>query len=132
MKFATKEITWKHDNPAIGEQSFTVQVREPETHEDRIVLCGTEDRINDIITQKLLNFANSSKTKFSGAEDLASAQLVIAKVIEAGLTVDLTQTRGEGVQAQVKELGRLKTILEDPNSTKEQKLEALAAMGYNL
>ena len=132
MKTATREITWKSPLESVGEQKFVVAVREPESAEDLLTLCGSWDRIYDIVTQKLLQYANSSKAKFLEATEDAAALLVIEQVIAQGPKVDLTQTRGVGVATQVKELARLKAILEDPNSTAAQKIAALGEMGYNL
>ena len=138
MKFATKQIEWNNEKvdptsgAVIGKREFTIQVREPENMDDLITLCGSLDRVCDIVTQKLLNYANPSKKKFEDAVDTASADLVIQQVIDNGSKVDLTSTRGTGATALLKEHARLKGILEDAGASREDKIGALAAMGFNL
>lgn len=132
MKNVTKEMEWTHENPEIGKQTFEIAVREAETPDDAVILCGSWDRVFALLSSKMLTYVNSSKKKFDECKTLAEAQLLISGLIDQGSEVDLISTRGTGNTAKAKELDALKAIFNDPNATKEQKLAALAAQGYDL
>jgi hypothetical protein len=137
MQIVKREVTWIHEdaegNPSeIGEKKFTIAFRSPQSFDDCITLCGSEERLYDLIEQKMATYANPSKKKFMESKDESAADQVIAKVIAEGETADLISNRGTGVAAKAAKFDELSAVLGKEGATLEDKLAALAAMGYDL
>lgn len=132
MHLVTKEITWTHPNPSIGEVKFEVSVREGESAEDIITLTGTIERACKLFSKKLFTFVNPSKKKFEECKTMDEVNLLIVGLQDAGPKADLISSRGTGNTAKAKEYDELKNLFNNPNATQEEKLAALAAAGFNI
>lgn len=136
MRNATREISWTHvdDNDEateIGEVKFAVAFPRAESLEDAVKLCGDESRLFDLLEQKSATFINPWKKKFLEAKSEGAARQVIAQAIEAGLTTDLIAGQ-RGVNPKAVKLDAIEAVLMNPSATREEKLAALKAQGYDI
>jgi hypothetical protein len=137
MKSITKEATWVHEDKDgeaddIGEFKFNYDVRRAESYDDAIVLCGTEERLFDLLEQKLSTVINPFKKKFNEAADEAGARLVIKQAQDAAAEADLTTTRGTGVNAKAAKWDTTQEALAAAGDNMDAKLAVLRAAGFNI
>lgn len=149
MNIASKIVKWISPklkvagpvNPETGaptevgqEFNFSYDYRVPATLDEAVELCGSVERVCSLIGQKMATFANTKKAAFDEATTEDAANQIIAKIVEEGPKYDLTATRGNSENAinakKAVEHDKLQAILTDPATSMEDKMAALAAMGY--
>lgn len=153
MIFGKRDLSWEHpkltetaivtdkdgnesEQTVAIKRNFSIEYQIPQTEEDRIKLCGTEDRINTIIGQRISTYPNTKKASFDEATTIDEINQAIEKIIAGSKEYDLTSTRGDSEaavnKAKAADYDKLQSVLTNPDSTPEQRLAALRDMGYGV